>query len=736
MKKIISLVLVLIMFATTIIGCGKNDNKKNHESNANDVFTLPDWMSGSDAARLLLANERLNAQLLKNNDNIFENGVRVMNTLAETAISNLNVRYTGNNSPAVTRLSSVKNTSTVLKGDYSGTVEISGDTFIWSGFEENNNSYDYFKNITDNIVTTAQIGAELIDSIKKNVRVVDKWVDVHGIQYYLSVDENSEMLCERDTVNNTLKICKRYKNEDGNDVYELYRSQKNYTERMTYIPGKRYELSMINDYADHSEDYFVADNSKGYWETYIVGALPDHYNVSYFIMKNDICYDAFYDPKSGSTKLLKIMSSDKATDILNMYDNSVDIKFSGFNGVQSVEAHASSVEYSTGEYANLPNGENAKVTLTNGRVLKCGDTYVNGKVEINAIRVIYTGGFGYIGEIGLTLRCETYAEQLECLKSFLNETGLQCRRNIDSVFSGINRAYNDLESVIKYYTWNGVSVINETGIGDAINKEKARFDSMNALYTAVKDAKVLDHSDTELIEMNIQFAPITESSFDNIVLDTMMVTVGSISLTIEDTTLYVENEPYKIAFALADQNGGLIHFDIENAMSAKYADEDNFTVTASSLEFTLPLLSEGNYTLVAYIATSEGIRASAYTPIAANEIANMPMSIKNMTVSAAKNQGDSLTLTYAMAKDFTVSLTTDSRMSYEQFKTAVSEKVFEYGIPSDIIEIVSGDTYTPLTGLETEIADGTYRTSYKIENGDEVIQGYIYVQYSANKTVT
>jgi hypothetical protein len=281
-----------------------------------------------------------------------------------------------------------------------------------------------------------------------------------------------------------------------------------------------------------------------------------------------------------------------------------------------------------------------------------------------------------------------------------------------------------------------MSVINETGIGDAINKEKARFDSMNALYTAVKDAEVLDHSDTELIEMNIQFAPITESIFDNIVLDTMKVTVGSISLTIEDTTLYVENEPYKVAFALVDQNGGLIHFDIENAMSAKYADEDNFTVTASSLEFTLPLLSEGNYTLVAYIATSEGIRASAYTPIAANEIANMPMSIENMTVSAAKNEGDSLTLTYAMAKDFTVSLTTDSRMSYEQFMTAVSEKVFEYGIPSDIIEIVSGDTYTPLTGLETEIADGTYRTSYKIENGDEVIQGYIYVQYSANKTVT
>lgn len=722
MKKI-SLILTFIMLVSVLSGCGGKSNGTN---------ALPDWMSGIDAAKLLLANERLNAQLLKNDGDIFENGVEVMTTLAETAISNLNVQHVSNNSFSVSRLSTVRKTSTVLTGDYSGKVEITGDTFIFSEFEENNNSYDYFKNITENIVFTAELGAKLIDDVKKNVRVVDKWVDVYGTHYYLHVDENSEILCEKDTLNNTLNICKRYKNEDGKDVYELYSKQENVEERMTYIPGERYELSMLES---HGDTYFVADNGKGYWETYIVGANAEQYNVSYFVMKNDICYDAFYDPQNQSIPLLKIMSSDRATDILNFFNNEesfqIDIKFSGFDGVKSVVAPSDSVEYNAEiGIANLSNGEIGKVHLTNGMVLNYGDSFVNGNVHLNAIHVGYTGGFGYIGEMSLTVAGETYAERIENLKSFLNETGLQCRRDIDSVLNGINKAYSDLESVIKYYKWNGISVIDETDISNAINKEKARFSAMEALYTAVKDMEVLDISDTELIELNINFAPITESSFDSITLDNMKVSLAGASLTIEDTTLFVKDEPYKVAFALADSNGKLVHFDTENTQSIKYSDENKFTVTVAALDLTLPVLSAGNYTFVTYIATSDGVRASAYTPVKVNETINMPTSTENMNVSSATDGNGVLTLTYEQIKDFTVSLTTQSPVGYEEFKTAVSEIVFEYGIPSDIIEIESDESYTALTGNETEIVDGTYRISYKVENGDIVTQGYVYVQYS------
>jgi len=726
MKKIRSLTLVFVLIASLLAGCAGGTSSGGVNA------ALP---KGTDAAKLLLANQRLDAQLLKTEGDIFESGVEVMHNLAKIANDNLNLTYLSSSSPYLVNLSSVQRTSTVLKGDYSGQVEINGDTFTWSGFEENNNSYDYFKNLTDNIIASAEVGAELIANVKKNVRVIEKWVDVGGFQYYLSVDENSETLYERDTANSMFNICRRYKNEDGKDVYELYRKQEKFEERMTYIPGQRYELSSINDYGDHAEDYFVADNSKGYWETYVVGALPDHYNISYFIMKNNICYDSFYNPKDGSIMLLKIMSADKATDIMNFMDGEgmcfVDLKFSGFDGIKCVEAPASSVEYNkTDKFAVLPNGENSKVRLTNGKVLSYGDSFLDGKISINAIHVVFGGMFGYIGEINLRIEGATHEERLESLRSFLNETGLKCRRNIDSVFSGIDRAYDELDSITKYYTWNGVSVTNEAGIGKAIHKEKARFSKMEDLYTAVKDTQVLNISDSELIELNIQFAPITESSFQGITVDAGKVSLGSISLTIEDTTLYVKDEPYKIMLALANPQSGLVHIDIENASSTKYAEEAKFTVAASALDFTLPALSPGNYTLVAYIATSDGIRASAYIPVTGSQILNMPVQLENISVSAASGEKGELVLTCEQIQDFTVAMTTESRIGYAEFKTAVSEKAFAFGVPSDIIEVQNGEAYTALTGSETEIPDGTYRIFYQTENGDAVTKGYIYVQYS------
>ena len=729
MKKVLCLLLVTLLLTSTLVGC--SGGNMFDIISGDDIGKLLETMSGSDVAKLLLANERLDAQLLKTEGDLFENGVEVMNNLAKTAMENLNVSYAGSRAPAVATLASVENTATVIENDYSGKLEIDGDTFTWSEFEENNNSYDAFKGITDSIVSSAKRAADLIDNIKKNVRVVDKWVDMDGIHYYLSVSENSELLCERDMTINEIKVCRRHRNADGKDVYELYTKNDGFEERTFYIPGERYEMSRIIDFSENRmEDYFVADSSKGYWETYVVGVAPEHYNVSYFIMKDDICYDTFYDPKDGSISMLKVMSADRATDILNFSDYNVSVKFSGFDGVQSVVAPADAVEYVEGEYANISQHEKAKVYLTNGKVLNCYDSFVDGNASILAIRVVCTGGFGYIGEIDLQLQGETKDEKLENLRSFLDEVGLKCKRDIDGVFNGIHRAYVELENITQYYTWNGISVIDEAGIAESINIERDRFDEMAVLYTNVKDVEVLDGSDADLLELNIKFAPVTQSNFDTVTLDAMKVSVGGISLTIEDTTLYVKDEPYHVALALADKKGGLIHFDVEGVSSTVYADEDIFTVTASAFECTLPVLSEGTYTFVAYIATSEGIRASAFTPVTVTEIKGMPYVAENISVSASRAEGDTLVLTCSQEKNFAVTITTEEKVGYEAFKAVIFEKVFAYGIPSDVIEQKTGDTYTPLTGNEAEMADGTYRVAYTMDNGGAQEQGYIYVQYA------
>ena len=79
MKKILSIVLLAAMLLSTLVACNSGNSGNGETSGNGDVLTsLPDGMSGSDAARLLLAGERLNAQILKNEGNIFENGVEVM----------------------------------------------------------------------------------------------------------------------------------------------------------------------------------------------------------------------------------------------------------------------------------------------------------------------------------------------------------------------------------------------------------------------------------------------------------------------------------------------------------------------------------------------------------------------------------------------------------------------------------------------------------------------------------
>ena len=755
MKKILSVLLVCSALTTALASCTTRTDPHSkipavtdsRETQGEAIGALPEGMSGTEAARLLLAEERLNAKLLRNEGNIFEDGVAVMNNLAKTAMENLNIPRVGRKAPSVTPLASTQNLSTELKGTGGGKVVIDGDTYTWSDFVENNNSYDYFENLTGNIVHNAEMGADLIDNVKKYVRIVDKWVAFdESTKYYLHVEENMEYLIERYTGGgfDLLKICKRSKNADGKDVYELYHGSADtqYEERMTYIPGERYELSM--EHQDAGTTYFVADNAKGYWETYVLTVAPQHYNASYFIMKDDICYDGFYNPKDQWIPLLKVMSADKATDILNISGGpgsySIDLKFSGFDGIVSVEAPASSVELAPdGTYAILPSGDGSRVHTASGKDILYGETYLDGKVSVDGIHAMYAAGDIYTGEMILHVKGMNHGELLASLKAFLNEFGLTCRRDINSVFEGIARAYSELDSIIEYYTWNGISVTTEEKIAQAIDVEKTRFDEMKALYTAVQHDEVLDYSNTEVIELNINFAPITALQNSGTALDGTAVTVENIALTITDTTLYVKDQPYKVMFALIAKNGsgGLVHPTVTHDETVNYADEAEFTVTASDVRFELPTLAFGDYTIVAYIATDDGIRSSGYIPVGFNTVADTVVDIENTRITARREADGSGTVSYTELVDFTINLTSETKQDYQAFRQQIATEVFRYGTPDEgFVEMQSGETYTPLTGTETEIADGTYRLGYSVQNGEAASAGYVYVVYTIKEADT
>ena len=236
MKRTVAILTVLTMALCTLAGCGvmdrdsdekpwkdpfygESDGRPDDSQNGGGygdgpliLTELPEGMSGKEAASLILANQRLNAKLLQNSENIFEDGADTLRLLASMASSALaeNTFAAGSD----TALSGTQYKA--IDGSY---VVIDGNEYRWSGFAEYSTSYDYFLNLTTNITGSAEIGAQLIDDVKKYVRVVDKWVDMGGMQYYLHVEEDSETLFSRDE--SFVRICIRTKTEDGSNRYEV-----------------------------------------------------------------------------------------------------------------------------------------------------------------------------------------------------------------------------------------------------------------------------------------------------------------------------------------------------------------------------------------------------------------------------------------------------------------------------------------------------------------------------------
>ncbi len=768
MKKLVALLLLCAMLVLAFAGCAQKKKDKDDEKNNGqqqtgfEDFKIPAGMSGADIAKLLLANERLNATLLKTEGDIFENGAEVYRSLAIKAEQNLAASAQQlAATPMLYRTLTPVALSEVVD-DGKGRVEIDGNVYRWSDFKEYNNSFDAFSSTTKGIVDSAKEAADMIDNIKKNVRVVDKWVDMGDTSFFLHVDENSELLLQKMSIEEEtrLTVCMRYKNEQGEDVYQLFSEgdipgQYVFSTRTTYIPGKRYEFSTRQDFGyDVHENCFVADNSKGYWETYTVGVAPEHYNVSYFIMKDDIAYDSFYDPKTKKINYLKVMSADKATDILNiMGDVSdgivfVDLIFSGFDGVENIEIEARPDEIVTDLewYYNLPREEktgyklfvkdgtyslidqnSAVINLTNGKELRMGDKFADGKVEVSAIRgELSTGNFA-LGAVGLTMNVTSNEELVQMISALVDELGLTCRRDTDTTLAAISRAYEELIPITAYYKWNGIVVSDEEAITQAYAIERSRFAEMKARADIAKDAEVIDYNDKELLALNVSFSDVELLAATGISTANAVITIENVSLSVKDTLLFVEDEPYSVSFALIPAGGsGLVHLG-SSAESLAFTGGEFTVQGGATLE--IPHLVAGDYNLVAYVATSDGIRSTKYVKLSAESADGTTVKYHNMNMTTGLDSDGSLIISFRENVDVYTEIMASATLGYEELYELVNENICEYGVPVNaVIEIADDDEYAAMSGEETELSEGEYRVKYERENasGSGRVEGYFY----------
>jgi surface antigen len=761
-KRVVCLAVAVLMLLALLTGC-QTPGQKN-------VLNL----KGAEAAKLLLAEERLNAQLLKNEGDIFENGAKVYRDLAAIAQANL-YRYTYAETgvspttiafdsayPVVAPLGWGQATgklSTVSKTESTdgSVLEIDGNTYTWSNFAEYSNSYDYFSNLTNNVVSSANAGADLIDNIKRFVRVVDKWVDMAGDEYYLHVEDNCEILFNRQ--GDFLRICKRSRDEQGVDVYELYRADERSETRMTYIPGRKYEYTHREKNGGFNHN-IIAENTKGYWEFLDVGGEAPHYNVSCIVIKDDICYQAPYsleDIVEGVGRI-QIISPDRASDIMDcdsLATNSrcyITLSLQSFEGVESIQMEVDPdrvlpANSGTGDiYVHEEHGKkfymaigakSPDVILKNGMVLKSGDRYLDDRVEMREVRVDYrnkeNGTYGYWPMMSFMIDADTFEARVQTLREFLSLTGLTCKWDMDYVISGTVQALKEVEQSQKYQTWNESPIRTSADITQGFANLDAKYVAWHTLYGTVKDAERIEFTDREAMELNAYFAPIATQTATAVKSEGLEVSVSGLSLTVTDTTLLVEGDVYMVNFALLGKAaGGLVHIPVEGTQTATYDGGDELVVTQTAT-FTIPALSPDEYTVVTYISTPEGIRMSGYTALVFGEVMPCEAQAANVAVKTSRGAANELKVVCTYVTNVEVTLAFESEeVSYEDMYAALAEAAYQYGFvdESAAVELLSGeDTWTALAGEEAALTAGTYRLKYQIRNRDSLVEGYVIAQY-------
>ena len=159
MKKIISVLLVMIMLSTLLAACRDSETTTTTTTPTTttttnggtvNTNTLPAGMTGEDLAKILLANERLDAHLLETDGDIFESGAESFRNLAAKTREEMKsaVVSLGAVSLINHRLMPTFMAEQLIEGDYIGKVKIIDDgdkiTYRWSDFEETNNSLGAF----------------------------------------------------------------------------------------------------------------------------------------------------------------------------------------------------------------------------------------------------------------------------------------------------------------------------------------------------------------------------------------------------------------------------------------------------------------------------------------------------------------------------------------------------------------------------------------------------------------
>ena len=712
MKKLISFILVLAMLASfTLVfgGCGTP-------------------AQGTEAAKLLLARERMDENTIGAKIDLFStpDSANVLRAEAPTELYS-----------SLTQL----NATAEQKADFTWAANL---------FNKHSHSMVEFTQFMGAVESTAAGAAKAIGKMKKDVGITDMWVDF-GIfeeyDYMLSVHESEDILYVRG--DNLFNVYKRYTNQDAKNVYELY-GYITYNDgthgeiRELFIPGERYEYMFIPSAENAACDYFIAENSRGYWMATRFSTVEDRAQFSPLIIKDGLGYGAHveatrdggldaiwydvFDPQSGR-ELLRINIGATYTTV-SLYIPGIQ---SGFVSVGAVDEHI--YEYDEGLLAAhyISEMTTVKGTFPTGTGSTSGVTFDSGYVQYLG----YAGGYAatYYGNLEFGYGYEEMPDLADMFSRFFScfaEFGLTTYCDADKVLASISHASAMGEAFGSVFTWNGYYTDSIESIFLAEEVLLRDFAEHRAMYEAVKNNPYA--SGSRYLATN-EFSRMDALVGGSATYRDGVITLDALGATLTDATYLEIGGKYvlRIGLTLTDENGNPVSVNTvplsNGAQTGVTYDGTTLSVSLSG-NFDLPKnLDSGKYAIVAYIATAEeGIRVTEMEKIAFLDIATGELASAAMDITVEKS-GDFMFVVYAIKNTMRLTQTAEKdTYTHKEVSRLLNIAFLEKGYPQSgaVLEYENGTAVAEDATLEK----GTYRMKGYLATEDGLAESYIYLTLS------
>ena len=762
-KKIISIILVLTMLCTVVTvfsGCGSVVDLFEDKVLNNGIFSKN--TVGTESAKILLARERLDEKLVGQKLNIFSTSTT--DDQNQSDATETKPEKNGNFFENLFKSSGFATSSiegmSFVGGELAPGVTVNGNGVVWNEFKDASEFKASYVQFIEPIETAAESTAKQIAEIKSNVGVTEKWIDRENAKYMLIVEENSETIIEYYKPYDSIHVSTRYTTDNAKCVYEMYSFMKydNGTTgdiRNKCIPGEYYEYTFRC--SDGGCDYFIADNSRGYW---IMNRFSFDENSAFFDMaaiKGDVGYGVNVPLEVNSDGSFRYTYNNIAAD---MFSPNIDrdlLIIDGNSGhyrigvyMTNIKSGINSLSAKTGVYYHYPdyghvgdvyftsenpdNPDGVVINLANGGKITVGQVTEN--IAYTGSRIAYNMFFGentYVGEINFDIQAENEKEAYSLLTEYLSRNGIILHTSDQE----INEAYAHCELLYENFDvmeWYGLPMNSLQNLTESENMLKNDFVKYRNLYEAVKDYEVFTGRSS--VSKSTAFGALTiESAGTSSYTSNGIIKIDGLTAHTEKSELFEDGQKYSLKLGLArlDENG---HYSSANTVAldandgstvpSEYMGEE-LELTISG-EYSLPLaLTEGEYVVVVYYATEdEGIRVTEMAPVAfySADEGKLETNYKLMDVSVRMVE-ENLHVTYKVSlSDTVISDEAKGSYTYEEIERILLRGILVKGYPVDEA-ILQNEIGVPLTAGERYGA-GTYRMKYLVNTSEGLVEAYMY----------